>query len=307
MWKMKNVSLIGLGPMGSVLGDLLLKAAHPVTVWNRTPQKATRLVEHGAALAASAAEAISAGTITIVCLLDYSAVQDVLASSDASAALQDRLIVNLGTGGPEEARRLEAFVHERGGRYLDGAIQAAPSQMGKDDTPVFVSGMRSHFDEAHAVLRVFAGNVVHLGEAIDAAAYMDLATLSFVYGSYAGFLHGANIAGATGIDVATYGRLVNAISPSFGEFFHHEANVIASADFRITESPLRISIPAVRRILRASEDLSINVQVPALMDGWLQRAEAEGLANEELAALIKVIRGSASVSQTAAALDGCTA
>ena len=129
---MKNVSLIGLGPMGSVLGDLLLKAAHPVTVWNRTPQKATRLVEHGAALAASAAEAISAGTITIVCLLDYSAVQDVLASSDASAALQDRLIVNLGTGGPDEARRLEAFVHERGGRYLDGAIQAAPSQMGKD-------------------------------------------------------------------------------------------------------------------------------------------------------------------------------
>ncbi|RNF86490.1 NAD(P)-dependent oxidoreductase [Montanilutibacter psychrotolerans] len=296
---MTNVTVIGLGPMGHALADLLLKAGQTVTVWNRSADKASALVERGATMASSPAAAIAASPITIVCVLDYAGAEAILASEGASSAMKDRLIVNLGTGSPSDARHLESLVHQHGGRYLDGAIQAAPSQMGQDDTPLFVSGRRPHFDEAQSVLRVFAGNVEFLGEEIDAAAYMDLATLSYVYGAYAGFIHGANIAGATGIDVATYGRLVNSISPSFGAFFQHEGNVIASGDFRVTESPLRISIPAVRRILQASQQLGIDTQVPALVDGWLQRADDAGLANEELAALIKVVRQRQSISAAA--------
>lgn len=285
-----NVSLIGLGPMGTALADLLLKAGHGVTLWNRSPAKATPLVERGATLALSPAAAIAASPVTVICVLDYASAEAILAADGADEALNDRLIVNLGTGGPEEARRLEAFVHRHAGRYLDGAIQAAPSQMGQADTSLFVSGRRAHFDEAQPVLQAFAGHAHYLGEDIDSSAHMDLATLSYVYGSYAGFLHGANIAGATGLDVAAYGRLVNTISPSFGAFFQHEASVIASEDFAVTESPLRISIPAVSRILRTSERLGINTQVPTLIDGWLQRAQATGMADEELAALIKVLR-----------------
>ena len=147
------------------------------------------------------------------------------------------------------------------------------------------------------MLKILAGNLIHVGEKVDAAAFMDLATLSYVYGAYAGFLHGARIAEATGINVATYGRLVRTISPTFGAFFAHEGEVIASGDFRITESPLRISIPAVRRIRHSSENLGLNAELPALVDDWLRRAEAAGLADEELAALIKVLREKAGRNQ----------
>lgn len=287
---MSNVTVIGLGPMGSKLADLLIDAGQTITLWNRTPGKAQPLIERGATLATSPSAAISASPTTIVCVFDYASVETVLSGEGFPSAMRDRLIINLGTGGPEEARRLESYVLEHGGRYLDGAIQAAPSQMGSDDTPLFVSGEHAHFGGAESLLRIFAGNLIYLGEKIDAAAYMDMATLSYVYGSYAGFLHGANIAKETGLDIAAYGSLVNAISPSFGAFFEHEANVIASGDFQITESPMRISIPAVRRILRTSEQLRINTEVPALIDGWLQRAATAGLADEELAALIKVVR-----------------
>lgn len=287
---MSNVTVIGLGPMGFKLAELLIDAGHAVTLWNRTPDKARPLMERGAKLALSPAAAMSASPTTIVCLFDYAAVETILSGEGSSVAMRDRLIINLGTGGPEEARRLESYVLKHGGRYLDGAIQAAPSQMGRDDTPLFVSGGHAHFRGAESLLRVFAGKLIYLGEKIDAAAYMDLATLSYVYGSFAGFLHGANIAKETGLDIAAYGNLVNVISPGFGAFFEHEANVIASGDFQITESPLRISIPAVRRILRTSERLQINTEVPTLVDGWLQRAAMAGLADEELAALIKVLR-----------------
>jgi 3-hydroxyisobutyrate dehydrogenase-like beta-hydroxyacid dehydrogenase len=290
---MGDVTVIGLGPMGFALAELALKAGKRVSLWNRSPGKAAPLIERGAALAATPAAAIAASPVTLVCVYDYDAVETILTGADVAAALRGRLLVNLGTGSPDDARHIEALVHRHGGRYLDGAIQAAPSQMGQDNTPVLVSGPAFAFAEAEPVLRILAGNIVHLGDDVGAAAAMDLSTLSYVYGAYAGFLHGARIAESVGIDVAAYGKLVNAISPSFGAFFEHEGRVIASGDFRITESPLRISIPAVRRILLTSERLGLNTELPALVDGWLRKAEVAGLANEEVAAAIKVLRGPA--------------
>jgi 3-hydroxyisobutyrate dehydrogenase-like beta-hydroxyacid dehydrogenase len=156
---------------------------------------------------------------------------------------------------------------------------------------VLLSGDRAAYELAEPLLQILAGNLVYLGEAVDAVGYMDLATLSYVYGAYAGFLHGARIAEATGIDPLVYGRLVKDISPSFGAFFQHQGSVIASGDFTVSESPMRISIAAVDRIAATSGVLGINRELPDLVSGWLERAAARGLADEELAALIKVVRG----------------
>lgn len=290
---MTDVSVIGLGPMGFALAELALKNDKTVTVWNRSPDKAAPLLERGAVLAATPAAAVTASPTTLVCLYDYTAVEAVLGTEGMAAALEGRLLINLGSGSPEDARRVGGIVAGFGGRYLDGAIQAAPGQMGQDDTPILVSGPSALHAKAEPLLRMLGGALFHAGEKIDAAAYLDLATLSYVYGAYAGFLHGATIAEKTGNDVATYGRLVKAISPTFGAFFEHQGGVIASGDFRISESPLRISIAAVRRILRASEGLGLNTELPALVDGWLERAGQRGLADEELAALVKLLRSEA--------------
>ena len=36
---MSEISMIGLGAMGSALARALLKSGHGLTVWNRSPQK----------------------------------------------------------------------------------------------------------------------------------------------------------------------------------------------------------------------------------------------------------------------------
>ena len=135
-----------------------------------------------------------------------------------------------------------------------------------------------------------AGNLVYLGAAIEAAPAMDLATLSYVYGALAGFIHGARIAESQSLDVSRYGRIVNEISPSFGAFFQHEGAVIQSGDFTITESPLRISVEATQRILQSSKQAGLNTEFPTFVADLLGRAHAAGLADQELASLIKVLR-----------------
>jgi 3-hydroxyisobutyrate dehydrogenase-like beta-hydroxyacid dehydrogenase len=269
---------------------LFLGRGRKVTVWNRTSERAANLVRQGATLAENAEAAIRASTLVVMCVYDYRAADAILEAPGVAEAINGRTLVQLTTGSPGDARRSLSWVRQHGADYLDGAIQAAPSQMGQDDTPVLLSGSEPAFRAAETVLKDLAGNIVYLGDRIEAAATMDLATLSYVYGAYIGFVHGARIAESEGLDVAQYGRIVNQISPSFGAFFQHEAAVIQSGDFAITESPLRISVEATRRILRSSAAAGINTEFPALAADLLERADAAGLGDQELAALIKVLR-----------------
>jgi 3-hydroxyisobutyrate dehydrogenase-like beta-hydroxyacid dehydrogenase len=287
---MTDVTVIGLGQMGFALADLMLEAGKSVTLWNRSPEKAAVLVTRGAILPETPAAAITASPVTLICVYDYDATRHILGSQGVARALQDRLVVNLGTGSPEDAREAEGAIARQGGRYLDGAIQAAPSQMGEAGTPILISGSAPAFADAEPLLKILAGNLVYLGDAIDAAAFMDLATLSYVYGAYAGFLHGARIAETMNISVETFGGIVSEISPSFGAFFKHQGAVIQSGNFAVSESPMRISIAAVERILATSERLGLNTEMPALFDRWLQQAKRANLAGEELAAMIKILR-----------------
>jgi 3-hydroxyisobutyrate dehydrogenase-like beta-hydroxyacid dehydrogenase len=226
-----EVSVIGLGMMGSRLAQLLLRHGYRVTVWNRTSAKAEPLVRDGAMVAPSAAAAVGASPIVVVCVYDYKAASAILDTEEVASALGGRVLLQLTTGSPKEARDGEAWARQRGAGYLDGAIQAAPSQMARPDTTILVSGAESAFRRSEPLLKVFGGNVKYLGEQIGAASAMDLATLSYVYGALLGFFHGARIAESEGFRVDHYGSLVAEISPTFAEFFRHEGAVIQSGNY----------------------------------------------------------------------------
>jgi 3-hydroxyisobutyrate dehydrogenase-like beta-hydroxyacid dehydrogenase len=287
---MNTVTVIGLGSMGTTLAHLLLRAGYRVTVWNRSREKADALVKGGARLADSAAEAVKASPLVIICVFDYAAAKAILARPEVEAVLGDRTLVQLTTGSPREARESEIWAHRHGARYLDGAIQAAPAEMGLPGTAILVSGAKSAYEPIEATLKVFGGGLTYLGETISAAATMDLATLSYVYGASLGFIHGARVVESEGFAVDEYGTIVEKIAPAFGAFLKYEANVIKSGDFRVTASPMSISIEATNRILAAARETGMQEEIPALFAQFFQRAKAAGYENEEMAALIKLLR-----------------
>lgn len=290
---MKRATVIGLGQMGSTLARLLLQDGYRVAVWNRNAAKAEPLVALGAVAAASVAEAVAAGDIVVVCVLDYAAARGILRQDGVAAALQGKLLLQLGTGGVQEARDDEAWAREQGAAYLDGAIQAAPDYMGKPDTPILLSGSQATYRAHEGLLRVFGGGLSYLGEDAGAANAMDMATLSYIYGTALGFMHGVRIAETEGFSAAQYGALVAEIAPSFAGFLKYEAEVIESGDFAIAQSPLRISVEATERIARAARERGINDEIPAFAAKLFQRAADAGYADEEIAAFIKILRAPA--------------
>ena len=286
----EKITVLGLGSMGTTLADLLLKSGYEVTVWNRTPGKANHLVEKGAKLAADLSEAITEGQIIVICVLDYEATKSLLEAEGVNKVLTGKIILQLTTISPKEARDSETWASANGAGYVNGAIQAAPGQMGRADTPILVSGDPILFETLLPVLQVFGGGISYLGANIAASPTMDLATLSYIYGASIGFFHGALISESEGIAVDQYSDIVAGITPTFGEFLKHEGYMIHKNQFQISESPLSISVEATARLEKTAIEAGINAEFPAFAASLLKRADSAGLGNQGIAALIKILR-----------------
>lgn len=87
---MSDVTVIGLGPMGTALAQALLRNGFRVTVWNRTVERAETLVRDGAILAPNAASAVASSPVTIVCVANYKISYSVLDTPEVTAALAGR-------------------------------------------------------------------------------------------------------------------------------------------------------------------------------------------------------------------------
>src|SRR5450755_3866483 len=75
-----KIGFIGLGHMGSAMATNLVRAGHDVTVFNRSPEKRSALLELGAHEAGSVADACH-GEVVVTMLADDTAVADMALSS----------------------------------------------------------------------------------------------------------------------------------------------------------------------------------------------------------------------------------
>jgi len=162
--------------------------------------------------------------------------------------------------------------------------------MGQPDTMILVSGATTAFQRSEEILKILGGKLNYLGEKIGSASAMDLAVLSYTYGAALGFFHGVRIGEVEDFQADSFGAIIADFSATIGEFVKYESAVIQKGDFSATESPIRISIEAVERILKTAQESGINTEFPTFASSIFQQAKNAGYADEELAALIKVFR-----------------
>ncbi|MGS2764922.1 NAD(P)-dependent oxidoreductase [Sinomicrobium sp. M5D2P9] len=283
----KKVSLIGLGQMGKKLAQMYMDSGYEITVWNRTREKTREFEDVN--IAEHAQEAIARSPFIIICVYDNSATLSILNSLADQDVLEGKTIVNLTTGGPDETSEIEKIISTQKGNYINGAIQVAPDQMGLESTTVLLSGNKKAYDYQKPAFDVLGGNLKYLGEKAAASSAMDLATLTWLYGSYIGLIYGVSLGQKYGLNLEDYSQIIGEITPGFTEFFQYEIDVINRGDYRITQSPLPISIAATQRIADSFKELDVLREFPEAVKNILKHAGEKGLGNEELAAIVKVI------------------
>lgn len=286
---MSDVSVIGLGEMGAALAGAFLSAGKSITVWNRTAGKAAPLQERGAVLAASPVEAVRVSPVIVICVSDYAATSAILAAEGVTEALAGRLVVQLTSGIPKQARALEAQVLAAGARYLDGAIAAWPRQIGGPEATIVVAGAEPVFAEAQPLLSMLAG-ASHVGVEIGQALVLFNAALAYLAGHWIGFSHGAAICEAEGVPADAFGAMMASLSPSLGQDLNHMGKAIASGSFEKPESTLRTAGTDIARLVELSTDLNIGAAWPRFAASVFQRGIDAGLGEEEHCAVVKVLR-----------------
>ena len=121
---MSQVTVIGLGNMGSALARAFVENGCSVTIWNRSPEKALSLVEKGALLAPNSAAAVTASPVVVMCVTDPGAAQQILGDSEAN--ISGKLLIQLTTSRPQEAREGEAWAQQHQVEYPGGHHRKPP-------------------------------------------------------------------------------------------------------------------------------------------------------------------------------------
>lgn len=284
----KNVSVIGLGQMGKKIAEIFVQKDYDVTVWNRTTEKAKQV--NGSKMVDHVEQAIAQSKISILCVYDNAAVSEILNSVTDKNVFKGKIIVNFTSGSPAEVKKLEFSLKEFGAVYLNGALQVAPDQMGLPDTTILMGGEREAFNTCHPILAELGGNIKFLGEHASTSPAMDMATLSWVYGSCVGLFYGAALCQKEGINLEDYRTIVGEIAPAFLEFYKHEINMIHQDNFNVTQSPLSISVGASQRIADTVKAMGLDTDFTDAITRLLRKASDIGYGEEEVAALIKVIK-----------------
>jgi len=284
----RKVLVIGLGRMGSALAATLLKNDYEVSVWNRTASKAAPLVEAGARQADSVAEGISASDVIVVCVGDYDDTRSLL---EDCGDLSGKTLIQLTTASVPETREMEAWAIKNGALYLDGAIMAYPSDVGTEACFLLVAGSEAAWRASESIVMCLGGASRFLGENVAAPTALDAALILFSLSSIIGMIQGAHIVEQEGLDVGEYVEMVaDMFTTDVEREMRRQGNAIVRNDFGNPEAALGAYAAALSTFVGDYEKRGLNVEFPQAISGLLNRAMNAGYGEQELAAVIKVIR-----------------
>lgn len=118
-----TIALLGTGLMGAPMTRRLLAAGFPVTVWNRTREKAEALEADGARVADTAAAAAYGADVVITMLSKGATVAAVLFEEGVAERLAPgTVVVDMSSTRVDEARDHAARLKRRGVHFLDAPV-----------------------------------------------------------------------------------------------------------------------------------------------------------------------------------------
>ena len=161
----EKVAFLGLGTMGSGMAANLLKAGFLLTVYNRTATKAQPLVNAGARLAATPADAAKGASVVLTMLADDAASRHVWLGDDGALAAADKsaIIIDSSTVSPLWIAELAEHAAQRGLQFLDAPVTGSRMQAEAGQLSFLVGGSETALAAATPVLRAMSKEILHLG------------------------------------------------------------------------------------------------------------------------------------------------
>ena len=149
-----KIGFIGMGVMGSSMAGHLLAAGHELTVYNRTREKATPLLERGAHWADSPA-ALAAGVDVVLSMVGYPRDVEEIYFGELGILQMKKggYVVDMTTSSPKLAQRIFTAAQKKGIAALDAPVSGGDVGARNASLAIMAGGERKAFD---AMLPIFS-------------------------------------------------------------------------------------------------------------------------------------------------------
>jgi len=160
-----QIAFLGLGLMGLGMARRLLGAGYPVTVFNRSREKAAALADEGAKLAESPGDAAKGASFVVSMVADDNASRSMWLSERGALATvaKGTVLIEASTLTVEWVRELATAAMAKGCELLDAPVTGSKSHAAAGELNFLVGGSVEALEKARPVLAVMSRNVIHIG------------------------------------------------------------------------------------------------------------------------------------------------
>lgn len=290
-----RVAVVGTGRMGAAMAGRLRAQGVPVTVFNRTAERAAAVAARtGADLAPSARAAATAADVVLVSLADDAAVEAAYTGDDGLVAglRTGTVVADTSTVDPRTALRLGDLVRTAGAAHLDAPVSGSVPVVERGELTVLAGGDAADLDRARPVLDHLAARVVHVGPA-GAGATIKLAVNGIVHALNQALSEALVLAEASGVDRAT-AYDVFAASVVGGPFVQYKRAAFESPD----DAPAAFTVDLVGKdldlLLALAERGHVPVRQAEVNRAAVAAASKAGFGDRDMSAIAEHLRQSRS-------------
>jgi 3-hydroxyisobutyrate dehydrogenase len=161
---MKRIGFIGLGIMGESMSENILKKAEvPVMVFNRTPEKANKLVEMGAERAASIQEIGEKCDRIFMIVTNKDSVTAVIEQL-LPVLRKGQIVIDMSTIEPSVSAALAKRVKQAGADMIDAPVVRSKAAAIAGELGIYVGGEKETFEEVKTLLSYMGKDIIYMGK-----------------------------------------------------------------------------------------------------------------------------------------------
>src|ERR1039457_1933469 len=267
-----KVTVIGAGRMGSALATALFHKGFATTVWNRTGAKTEVLSRLGLSVAQSIEESVREADIVLVSVSDYTSTQQLLRQPDIETALRGKIVLQLSSGTPKEARKMDSWARRCEISYLAGAILGSPVWIGTPACTIFYSGPAEVFNRAKPVLMAFGDRTVFVGHEIGHASAFDVAVLTFGVSAMLGFLQGQVVWESENLPAGGFLETIKGLMPAMESIFTDMSQKVSSKNYSGDQASLEAYSVVTKQLVSWCQDRGSDHTIPGAYVDLMERA-----------------------------------
>jgi len=158
-----RLGFIGMGNMGSRMAKRLLDHGYRTIVYNRTREVAEGLVEYGAKVADSIAEAASEADVILSSLTNDNVVKRVYMEGVFAHVRGGSAIIEMSTVAPATSRELADRSRAVGVKFLDAPVSGSTPSAEQGTLTVFCGGDEELFQAAQPIFSSISRENFYLG------------------------------------------------------------------------------------------------------------------------------------------------